>query len=232
MVSLSEVSFFVTRAAVGAGVPFGVAEDFAKAVIWASRCEVDPAVMALACLNRLDGSPESGCMTVFEEGSSKIFEGKDGLSTIFGGIALSDFWRLGDDDGSSMMARDLDYPLMAAAALAVVGPAPAVVEWPNARVTFSKDGSIDMIARDSDAFFGKGPADISVGVEPVNEKVPTGFALTVGDLEVAEKKAIDGGLTVDADAWEGVVALFRRCLVPSSEQSRKSGAGAGLVDTD
>jgi hypothetical protein len=231
-VSLNEVSFIVTRAAVGAGATFGVAEDFAKAVIWASRCEVDPAVMALACLNRLDVSPGSGCMTVIEKGPSKIFEGQDGLSVVFGGTALSDFWRLSADDGGSMMARDLDCPLIAAASLAVVGPAPAVVEWPNARVTFGKDGSIDMIARDIDTFLGKGRADISVSVEPVNEEVPTGFALTVGELEVAAKRAIDWGLNVDADAGEGVGDLLRRCLVPSTDLSRMSGAGAGLVDTD
>lgn len=89
-----------------------------------------------------------------------------------------------------------------------------------------------MMARDADALLGKGPVDISVGVEPVNEELPTGYALTAGDLEAAAKKGVDEGLTVNVDAWAGVVSLFRRCLVPSSEQSRMSGAGAGLVDTD
>ena len=231
-VSLNEVSFFVTRAAVGAGAPFGIAEDFAKAVMWASRCGIDPALVALSCLSQLDTSPGSGRMTMIEEGSSKIFEGQDGLSAVLGGTALSDFWRLVADDGGSVIARDIDHPLMAAAALAVVGPGPAVVEWPNARVTFGKNGSIDMIAHDAGALLGKGPVDISVGVDPVNEDAPTGYILTASDLETAAKKIIDEGLSVDADAWAGVVALFRCCLVPSSEQSRMSGAGAGLVDRD
>ncbi|GIT04514.1 MAG: hypothetical protein CM1200mP28_17730 [Deltaproteobacteria bacterium] len=29
-----------------------------------------------------------------------------------------------------------------------------------------------------------------------------------------------------------IYSFFKRCLVPSTEESRKSGAGAGLVDTD
>jgi len=34
------------------------------------------------------------------------------------------------------------------------------------------------------------------------------------------------------EAWPIIHKLFSRCLVPSTEESHKSGAGAGLVDTD
>ena len=34
------------------------------------------------------------------------------------------------------------------------------------------------------------------------------------------------------EAWPTIHKLFSRCLVPSTEESHKSGAGAGLVDTD
>lgn len=45
-------------------------------------------------------------------------------------------------------------------------------------------------------------------------------------------RAARGGVRVDAAAWEEIQTLFRRCLVPSTEASRLSGAGAGVNDTD
>lgn len=41
-----------------------------------------------------------------------------------------------------------------------------------------------------------------------------------------------GGIFIPGDDWEIMEAWFRKYLVPSSEASRLSGAGAGLVDTD
>lgn len=41
-----------------------------------------------------------------------------------------------------------------------------------------------------------------------------------------------GGVSVDRGAWQRIMSLFKRCLVPSDEGSRLSSAGAGLVDED
>ena len=45
-------------------------------------------------------------------------------------------------------------------------------------------------------------------------------------------KIAQQGVMVDAETWTGLINLFQRCLVPSSERSLVAGAGAGLVDTD
>lgn len=42
----------------------------------------------------------------------------------------------------------------------------------------------------------------------------------------------DGGVVVPLAAWATVQTWFQLCLVPSSDESRLAGAGAGLVDTD
>ena len=42
----------------------------------------------------------------------------------------------------------------------------------------------------------------------------------------------DEGIRVDAEAWAVVQTFFARCLVPSTDESRLSGAGAGLTDED
>ena len=46
-----------------------------------------------------------------------------------------------------------------------------------------------------------------------------------------KKKLLETGVPV-YDSWSEIYSFFKRCLVPSTEESRKSGAGAGLVDTD
>ena len=43
VLSFNEILFYFTRAAVGVGVPYGLAEDFAKSSIWLGICGFDPA---------------------------------------------------------------------------------------------------------------------------------------------------------------------------------------------
>ena len=49
--------------------------------------------------------------------------------------------------------------------------------------------------------------------------------------EKNRKRVLESGVPV-YQAWPIIQTFFSRCLVPSTEESRKSGAGAGLVDTD
>ena len=49
--------------------------------------------------------------------------------------------------------------------------------------------------------------------------------------QITKKKILETGVPV-YDSWSDIYSFFKRCLVPSTEESRKSGAGAGLVDTD
>ena len=46
-----------------------------------------------------------------------------------------------------------------------------------------------------------------------------------------KKKLLETGVPV-YDSWLEIYSFFKRCLIPSTEESRKSGAGAGLVETD
>ena len=49
--------------------------------------------------------------------------------------------------------------------------------------------------------------------------------------ERIKKKLLETGVPV-YDSWSVIYSFFKRCLVPSTAESRKKGAGAGLVDTD
>ena len=52
------------------------------------------------------------------------------------------------------------------------------------------------------------------------------------DLEGKVHSAILNGITVDDDDFDRVYAYSRAILVPQTEQSLLSGAGAGLTDND
>ena len=56
---------------------------------------------------------------------------------------------------------------------------------------------------------------------------------SVKKFKLAEEKlrVLHNGIKVEEN-WQAIYSYFSRCLVKSSAESRASGAGAGLVDTD
>ena len=50
-------------------------------------------------------------------------------------------------------------------------------------------------------------------------------------MKIEKNKILQTGVTVH-EHWDAIYAYFSRCLVKSTAESRASGAGAGLVDTD
>ncbi|NNE23058.1 MAG: DUF3726 domain-containing protein [Rhizobiales bacterium] len=73
-------------------------------------------------------------------------------------------------------------------------------------------------------------------VDPVREAICDVTIRHAGDGYAKQRtrthEAISEGLDVDKDAFERVYAYSRRILVPQSETSLLSGAGAGLTDND
>ncbi len=232
IVSQNEIKFVVTRAAVGVGVPFGVAEDFAATVIWAARCGLDPAAASISCLGVLELFPQRSRVRLTDNGEMWQFDGVDGLSAAYGGLAISDFWQLPDCQGRIIKVLDVDHPLLATAAFRVVGTISAIVEWDNVRVDFGGNGAVKILASDRAAVLSTAPSDITVRRHTAPPEWSIGYQMTTADLDDGARKAAEEGISVDAGAWARLTELFRRCLVPSSEQSRRAGAGAGLVDKD
>ena len=231
-VSLGEIGFYVTRAGVGVGLPFGIAEDFANAVIWAQRTGIDLARVAFDCLNALDTNPASGRVSFARQGSAQVFTGQSGLSAIFAGPALADFWQLPVDDDCTLIAKNVDHPILIVGAMATAKAGPAILEWQNVSVHIASDGTAELAATNSMALESAGFFEVLIR-EPKNEKNALRiYNRSAPDLDKESRRAIQQGISVNKDAWEGLVALFRRCLVPSSAQSRTAGAGAGLVETD
>jgi hypothetical protein len=75
-------------------------------------------------------------------------------------------------------------------------------------------------------------ADIEISALNASEKtsIQNGKIRTFNVTD-EKLKALNNGVKV-GDKWPQIYEYFSRCLVKSSAESRASGAGAGLVDTD
>ena len=85
--SLNEIGFYFTRAAVGAGAPFGLGEDFAETSRWAAYLGFDPAAAAVPALRGLAGGGSGTALTFRRSENAISVESRDGriLSAIYAG---------------------------------------------------------------------------------------------------------------------------------------------------
>ncbi|MHC8508341.1 MAG: DUF3726 domain-containing protein [Rhodospirillales bacterium] len=226
--SLSEMAFYITRAAVGAGAPWGAAEDLARAAQAMARRNEDPAPHIARALTLLAGGESaaravlSGTDTDAEiaaegaEGAGGGTEGAGGaLSAVCAGGAVRD-WLLehAGDEGARLRVRGADVPRLIEAAAETL-PENVRAVW--AAETPSPE-EICFVRRAATATPVSSSAPVSPSA-PAPASTPT-------------RKTAPGGVPVDAAAWETIQIFFRRCLAPSTEASRLGGAGAGVNDTD
>ena len=242
--SLNELRFFLTRAAAGAGAPFGLGEDFAKAAICLAALGIDPAPAAAAALAGLaDGN--SGTRLTFAEADGVTIlqgEGRRPLSALYAGPALADRLAVAAEDGGGcrMILKQADRPALAAAAVAAAGiGAELAIAWPcgagavAAAGIASRCGRLEVLA--GGAVDRPGPADLEVRMAVRrNPAEAADAAADPGGRRLAELcgRIAEEGVTVAAAPWSAVYGHFAKCLVPSSPQSRAAGAGAGFGDND
>lgn len=219
--SLNEVLFFVTRATVGAGAPFGLGEDVGKAAVILATSGIDPALAIAPALQRLENESCSGNFDLRNDDRGVVIEAVGGhpLSAIFAASAASDWMQenAGHTD-AGVTVVGVDAPVVFAAVFEALhrsaGRAQISVVEPDATETA-------LVISGDPAEFERS-ANLTVSAGPPSTPV---FANRDGH-------ALENGISVDADAWGIIRKMFSRCLVPSTEESRLTGAGAGLVDTD
>jgi len=240
-ISFNEIMFYFTRAASGGGVPFGLAEDFGRAATWIASSGFDPAEMTASALKELERGQSCLKATLTEEKKKILLTAESGkkLSAIQAGAAVCDLISARPEipkNMQSIIAKKVDCPFLVCAALGAANYDRWEISWPASdetpcSVLICKDGSWKSswkgrkIPRVIDA------VDVKVvfvnNPEKYYEKWD-GKKIILGNKK---KKLLETGVPV-YDSWSEIYSFFKRCLVPSTEESRKSGAGAGLVDTD
>ncbi|MGO1120124.1 DUF3726 domain-containing protein [Rhodovibrionaceae bacterium A322] len=226
--SLNELLFFVTRATVGAGNPYGAGEESGRAAQLLAKAGCDPAPGLAAVLDNL-AAGTSGVAVSFSDLPEGLLvscpptEDARPFSALCAGITAGDWLLSGQDKGNCRIGLlSVDSPQFAAAV------ALSVVQAAGQSLRFYRDG----IERD--------PGSAAVALTDLASEEPGDLYLELADP--VDKTARHGLCSANSDDWDGVrvaaepwgriMAYFQNCLVPSNEQSRLSGAGAGLLDED
>ena len=239
--SLNEICFYFTRAAVGAGTPFGIGEDFAEASKYLAYLGFDPAQAAVPALRGLSGGQSSASLWL-RTAEDAIHVGSNDapiLSALYAGPVIAD--PLSIEAGSGMQRRlrvdDTDQPLLVLGAVAAAGidAARIVLSWPlrngKRAVIELNDGMATVAGLDAGDIASPGPAPIDIVLNGAAAEIPPVHVATKRPAE-GKSKAVRLGVDVDKLARWRVLAFFDKCLVPTTDRSRDAGAGAGLTDND
>lgn len=217
-VSLSELMFFVNRAAFGAGCSYGVAEDVANIAVWFAKQGIDPFVpLAKSLDNIANGASTTDIEKVTHEGQIRLRSKSDKpISAIYSGIALSDQLAvLNGQVGLAVTGEDIDLPILAGFVVKALGEVGSSIDLT------ASDPTLNFISADH------------LTVDRQGDLTAT-FGQSTQSSEIESHKAISDhhNILVSQTGWEGIMKHFKKSLVEATEESRNSGAGAGLVDTD
>lgn len=214
--SLNEVETCARRAARGAGMSWGLAEEAGKAVRWLAARGL-PAVALLAeLLTRNDGRSYRALAPVLGAGAWHAPGGT--LCPICTGAALSDRAGILPAAGQPLALAATACPLLLVAFLPPTAGAGFAMGWNGVRLLVSGDGECRV---EGDTAALSATLAESVIIEPLTQP-RAGITTT----------ASAGPVTVNEDIWHRMAAFAQRTCVPASEASRVRGAGAGLRDND
>jgi len=230
-ISLNEILFIFTRAGFGVNAPIGISEDFARSNMWLAENGFDPSMCSVAALDSLD-----------EGKSSLVIERSDGglsgpssqyLSALQASVSVLDIIK--GEQKSELTITNVDSPLLVVAALGANQVEGWKVCWcdetgANFQVSFMVNDQWTVISDSSSAIeLSKGATmqvslldDIGLALKGNTKRFDSG---------TEKAKILQTGVAV-REHWDAIYAYFSRCLVKSTAESRASGAGAGLVDTD
>ena len=236
-ISLNEVLFYFTRAGFGVNAPIGVSEDFARSNIWAAQNGFDPCECSLSALDHLDHK-KSSLSIKFEKDNqiSHLFCPEDKvLSSLEASVSCIDWIEFNGLEGK-LQISNVDCPFLVIAALGAnqcFGVNASWIDQDNHcyEVNFLDDTKWEIISSSKAPIESSHYADIYISsLDSNNTEVPNGKTQTF-DIKNEKLEVLNNGVKV-GEKWPKIYEYFSRCLVKSSAESRASGAGAGLVDTD
>ena len=237
-ISLNEVLFYFTRAGFGVKAPIGVSEDFARSNIWIAQNGFDPSECSLLALDNLD-SQKSSLSIQFEKSSdgSRLFCPEDRiLSAIEASVSCVDWLEFNGLNGG-LKVTNVDCPLLVVSALGANQCIGIKVSWSDKsnnqyQVNLNDNTKWEIIASSDVPIEQSSYADIQISaLDGTNKATIKNGKLKTFNIADERLKTLNNGVNV-GDKWPQIYEYFSRCLVKSSAESRASGAGAGLVDTD
>lgn len=213
--SLNEIEAMSKRAARGAGLSWGLAEEAAKGTRWLSAFGFSGARLLADLLEMndrippIDVSPVSLSAEIWHAPSRR-------MSPLIAGAALSDcavrLLERGQIPMRNVSLPLLAVPFMGGAALRL--GVPVAAQWPGARL--ATDGWHLCVQATPEA----------LELPQADELIFTAPAQMQGRTEPVLRANVS-----DAD-WDRLGVFAHRTFAPATEESRMRGAGAGLSDND
>jgi hypothetical protein len=215
--SLNEIEAQLRKAARGAGLPWGLAEEAGKAARWLAMHGIGCLPAFTALFERNVGRPYDEIAIVQAGGCWRARGGV--LCPLIAGAAIVD---RADEiaGGTTVELARVAWPVLLAPFAAMAATATGAniaLDWPGARFTFANacvrlDATLDVTGAASASHAACGRLVCAAHGTPIESEI--------------------AGAVVDERVWSRLDAIVRRTYVPASEESRLKGAGAGLLDTD
>jgi Protein of unknown function (DUF3726) len=212
-VSLNEVESTALKAARGAGLPWGTAEETGRAARWLAARELPWAASLVSILE----DTQEGRIAGIEPGQADT----QALCPIRAGIHICDFVCL----QSGFTFQGVVHPLWLLPfmdAAVVIAGKPIEMRWPGGTVVITPGQSFGPMGRSVLELARIWQSDVAVEVKA---------AAPSAQAPKPSPKPFEGSV-VDPASWRGLQRFERLTYVPASDISRLAGAGAGLKDND
>jgi len=238
--SLSELYSTVRKAAVGRGVPHGIAEDLADAVCWLNSLSFDGVTCAVDCLAHWPSDTSAVRLLRDENGLILGTENADtAASALFAGPALGDLLQTGAVPNSGFSVS-IDVPLLALAAVAQTCARLKRRAWlmihlqGQAVIADCNEETCQLITLTPQLTITAPPAtEVTLWPShPDQSSGDIGALINHEEFSRRRNRALTKGLEVCDGSLEQLEAWAALTLVPESDRSRETGAGAGLLDND
>ncbi|MDC3360189.1 hypothetical protein OAY84_00960 [Candidatus Thioglobus sp.] len=236
-ISLNEVLFYFTRAAFGVEAPIGLSEDFARANMWISENGFDPSLCSLKALDNLD-SQASSLSIKFEKtkAGGHLFCPEEKLLSSLEASSSSVDWVEINSRVSELKISNVDSPFLVVSALGANNCNGLKIVWTDQdknqfQVNLTDNEEWEVLSASSNPIELSSNADVLISPLEMSDKSYKGKSVKKFKLAEEKFRVLHNGVKVEEN-WQAIYSYFSRCLVKSSAESRASGAGAGLVDTD
>jgi hypothetical protein len=209
MRSLNEIDTTLQKAAIGAGLPVGLAEDVGHAGAWLAARGHDGVRAVLMAVRDGMSTP----VIPVKENGRLVFS--SARIAVCGPSAIDIL--VGDDSVDEALLLNVDSPLLI---IGLVGGAAQSYDL-EMTIGFRNGSNVSLVAGDM-VMTGPVPAagtEAVITICKTVDKTPT-------------KKITTRRVLVDEEIWHEAHALAARTYVPSTEASHAQGAGAGMLDND
>ena len=235
-VSLSEVDSVVQKAARGVGLPLGYGEDAGRLARRMAEFGVDGTRSVADALEALDAGRTQGLdVERALTGHFASAQPDTAVSALWVAPGVRDWLLVGAKRGARPVQaeiRAVDAPLII---LFSCLEASANLDGDLCLSRIGADGEVLQAHCCRGALFGQYDilADLAQpGAWDLRTAIREGRDVASLEPIPADGSTRENGLDVEEAVWRRLTRLAERCLVEGTEASRRSGAGAGLIDTD